>query len=40
MHYLVPGQGIDFAAVGRVLLLVLGMYVVASLLSVGRRAGS
>ncbi|WP_406829420.1 ABC transporter ATP-binding protein [Pedococcus sp. KACC 23699] len=33
MPYLVPGQGIDFGAVGRVLLLVLGIYAVASLLS-------
>ena len=33
MPYLVPGQGIDFGAVGDVLLLVLGIYVVASLLS-------
>ncbi|GGB75716.1 multidrug ABC transporter ATP-binding protein [Knoellia flava TL1] len=32
MPYLVPGAGIDFGAVGRVLLLVLGIYVVASLL--------
>ena len=32
MPYLVPGVGIDFGAVGRVLLLVLGIYVVASLL--------
>ena len=32
MPHLVPGAGIDFAAVGRVLLLVLAMYVVASLL--------
>lgn len=30
---LVPGQGIDFGAVGRVLLLVLAIYVVASVLS-------
>jgi ATP-binding cassette subfamily B multidrug efflux pump len=29
---LVPGQGIDFDAVGRVLLLVLAIYVVASVL--------
>ena len=29
----VPGQGVDFAAVGRVLLLVLGVYVAASLLA-------
>jgi ATP-binding cassette subfamily B protein len=33
MPHLVPGSGIDFAAVGRVLLLVMGIYVVASLLS-------
>jgi ATP-binding cassette subfamily B protein len=33
LPHLVPGQGIDFGAVGRVLLLVLGIYVVASLLS-------
>jgi ATP-binding cassette, subfamily B, multidrug efflux pump len=33
MPHLVPGSGIDFAAVGRVLLLVLGIYLVASLLS-------
>ncbi|GAA2735129.1 ABC transporter ATP-binding protein [Pedococcus aerophilus] len=33
MPYLVPGQGIDFGAVGDVLLLVLAIYVVASLLS-------
>ncbi|KQU65405.1 ABC transporter ATP-binding protein [Phycicoccus sp. Root101] len=33
MPYLVPGQGIDFGAVGDVLLLVLGIYLVASLLS-------
>ncbi|GAA4118960.1 ABC transporter ATP-binding protein [Knoellia locipacati] len=32
MPHLVPGVGIDFGAVGRVLLLVLGIYVVASLL--------
>ena len=32
MPHLVPGAGIDFAAVGRVLLLVLAMYVVSSLL--------
>ncbi len=32
MKHLVPGQGVDFDAVGRVLLLVLGIYVVASLL--------
>ncbi len=29
----VPGQGVDFSAVGRVLLLALGIYVVASVLS-------
>jgi ATP-binding cassette, subfamily B, multidrug efflux pump len=33
MPHLVPGMGIDFGAVGRILLLVLGIYVVASLLS-------
>jgi ATP-binding cassette subfamily B protein len=33
MDHLVPGQGIDFGAVGRVLLLVLAIYAVASLLS-------
>jgi ATP-binding cassette subfamily B protein len=33
MPHLVPGAGIDFAAVGRVLLAVLAIYVVASLLS-------
>ncbi|MGO4342067.1 ABC transporter ATP-binding protein [Pedococcus sp. 2YAF34] len=33
LPHLVPGQGIDFGAVGRILLLVLGIYVVASLLS-------
>jgi len=33
LPHLVPGQGIDFGAVGHVLLLVLGIYVVASLLS-------
>jgi len=33
LPHLVPGQGIDFGAVGRVLLIVLGIYVVASLLS-------
>ena len=32
MDDLVPGQGVDFEAVGRVLLLVLGLYVAASLL--------
>ncbi|KRE42418.1 ABC transporter ATP-binding protein [Knoellia sp. Soil729] len=32
MPHLVPGAGIDFGAVGRILLLVLGIYVVASLL--------
>lgn len=32
MPYLVPGVGIDFGAVGRVLLLVLAIYVVASVL--------
>ena len=33
MDHLVPGQGIDFGAVGQVLLWVLAIYVVASLLS-------
>ncbi len=33
MKDLVPGQGVDFDAVGRVLLLVLGLYVAASLLA-------
>ncbi len=33
MRDLVPGQGVDFEAVGRVLLLVLGLYVAASLLA-------
>ena len=33
MPHLVPGSGIDFGAVGRVLLLALAIYVVASLLS-------
>jgi ATP-binding cassette, subfamily B, multidrug efflux pump len=33
MPHLVPGSGIDFGAVGEVLLLVMGIYVVASLLS-------
>ncbi len=33
MDHLVPGQGIDFAAVGRVLLVVLGIYVAAAVLS-------
>lgn len=32
MPHLIPGAGIDFSAVGRVLLIVLGIYVVASLL--------
>jgi ATP-binding cassette subfamily B multidrug efflux pump len=32
MDYVVPGQGIDFAAVGRVLLIVLAVYVVAAAL--------
>jgi ATP-binding cassette subfamily B multidrug efflux pump len=36
LPHLVPGQGIDFGAVGRVLVLVLGIYVVASLLSWGQ----
>jgi ATP-binding cassette subfamily B multidrug efflux pump len=33
MDHLVPGAGIDFGAVGRVLLFVLGLYAVASVLS-------
>lgn len=33
MPHLVPGQGVDFGAVGRILLLVLALYAVASLLS-------
>ncbi len=33
MDYVVPGQGIDFEAIAEVLLLVLGIYVVASVLS-------
>ncbi len=33
MDHLVPGQGIDFGAVGRVLLFVLALYAVASVLS-------
>ena len=32
MQHVVPGQGIDFAALGRVLLFVLALYVVAALL--------
>ncbi|MGA8979755.1 MAG: ABC transporter ATP-binding protein, partial [Pedococcus sp.] len=36
MPFLVPGRGIDFGAVGDVLLLVLGIYAVASLLSWGQ----
>ncbi len=32
MDHVVPGQGVDFAALGRVLLIVLGIYVVAALL--------
>ena len=32
MDYVVPGQGIDFSALGRVLLIVLGIYLVAALL--------
>jgi ATP-binding cassette subfamily B protein len=35
MPHLVPGRGIDFGAVGRILLLVLAIYVVASLLQWG-----
>ncbi|WP_114907387.1 ABC transporter ATP-binding protein [Ornithinimicrobium murale] len=33
MDYLVPGEGVDFGALGEVLLLVLGIYLVASLVS-------
>ena len=33
MDHVVPGQGVDFDAVGRVLLLVLAIYVAASLLA-------
>ncbi|WP_256838541.1 ABC transporter ATP-binding protein [Ornithinimicrobium faecis] len=33
MDYLVPGQGVDFGALGQVLLLVMGIYLVASLVS-------
>ena len=33
MDHVVPGQGVDFDAVGQVLLLALGVYVVASLLA-------
>ncbi|USQ76701.1 ABC transporter ATP-binding protein [Ornithinimicrobium cryptoxanthini] len=33
MDYLVPGQGVDFAALAQVLLLVLGIYLVASAFS-------
>ena len=33
MEHLVPGQGVDFAAVGQVLLLVLAIYVLSGLLS-------
>ena len=33
MDNIVPGQGVDFEAVGQVLLLVLGIYVVSSMLS-------
>ena len=33
MDHLVPGQGVDFAQVGRILLLVLAVYVGAALLS-------
>ena len=32
MPHLIPGSGIDFGAVGRILLIVLGIYVVASVL--------
>ncbi|HLN76855.1 MAG TPA: ABC transporter ATP-binding protein [Nocardioidaceae bacterium] len=33
MQHLVPGQGVDFAAVGQVLMLALGVYVVSALLA-------
>ena len=33
MPHLVPGQGMDFGAIGRILLLALGLYVVAAVLS-------
>ncbi|HIE93584.1 MAG TPA: ABC transporter ATP-binding protein, partial [Acidobacteria bacterium] len=33
MEYLVPGQGVDFAAVGQVLLFVLAVYTLSGLLS-------
>ena len=33
MPHLVPGQGMDFAAIGRVLLLAVGLYAVAAVLS-------
>ncbi|HEX6876691.1 MAG TPA: ABC transporter ATP-binding protein [Nocardioidaceae bacterium] len=33
MEHLVPGQGVDFSAVGRILVLALGVYVGAALLS-------
>ncbi len=33
MDYVVPGQGVDFAALAEVLMLVLGLYLVAALLS-------
>ncbi len=33
MRYLVPGHGVDFTALGRILLLVLGLYALAGLLS-------
>ncbi|HET6968092.1 MAG TPA: ABC transporter ATP-binding protein [Ornithinibacter sp.] len=36
MDHLVPGQGIDFAALGRVLLTVLAIYVVAALLQLAQ----
>lgn len=36
MDHLVPGQGIDFAALGRVLLAVLAIYVVAALLQLAQ----
>jgi ATP-binding cassette, subfamily B, multidrug efflux pump len=36
MDYVVPGQGVDFGAVAEVLLVVLGIYLVAALLSWGQ----
>ena len=32
MNHVVPGQGIDFTALGKILLFVLGLYLVAALL--------